>query len=77
MVTIGSLLDIPQSIPKYEFLVEKILILPFNIPQSKLVCDVVGPNSPWYQYMFDYIQHGIIPLDLTKNKNKTFVCRTS
>lgn len=77
MGTIGSLLVIPQKNPKYEFPMEQLLISEFDIMESELVCDVVGPNSPWYQDKFDYIQYGIIPPDLTTSQKKTFVSRTS
>lgn len=61
MATIGSLLGIPENVSRYEFLVEQLLILAFDIPKPELVCDVVGPDSPWYEDTFSYIQHGIIP----------------
>jgi hypothetical protein len=46
METIGSLLDIPQNILKYEFLVEQLFILAFKILETKIVYVVVGLNFP-------------------------------
>lgn len=56
---------------------EQLFVPTFDILELELIYDVDGPNSLWYQDMSDYIQHGIIPLDLTTNQNKTFTRRIS
>ena len=55
MDTITYMIDMTQNVEQYEFLVEKILIPAFKLPQSKFVCELVGPNSPWYQDIYDYL----------------------
>ena len=46
MATIASMIDMPQNIECCEFLVEKLLIMAFELPHSKFVCELSGPNSP-------------------------------
>ena len=68
MATIASMIDMPQNIEHCEFLVEQLLILAFKLPQSKFVCEIVGPNSPWYQDIYDYLHAQILPPNLSKNE---------
>lgn len=77
MATIGFLLDIPQNISKYEFLVEQFFIPTFKTSESKLVCVVIGLESPWYQDTYSYIQNFIMPPHLTSTQRKIFIHRTS
>lgn len=45
MEKIGSLMEMPSNVTYYEFLVEPLLEFAYNIPQSKMICLIVGPNS--------------------------------
>ena len=67
MATITSMIDMPQNVERYKFLVEQLLIPTFELPQSKFVCELVGPNSPWYQDIYDYLHAQILPPTLSKN----------
>ena len=67
MAIITSMIDMPQNLEQYEFLVEQFFIPAFELPQSKFVYKLVGPNSPWYQDIYDYLHAQILPLDLSKN----------
>ena len=73
MATIASMIDMPQNVERYEFLVGKILILAFKLPQSEFVCELVGPNSPWYQDIYDYLHAQILPPNLSKNDHRAFI----
>lgn len=55
METIGSLLNIPSNVSQFEFLVEQLLVPTYDIPELEMVCELVGPNSPWYQDIYDYL----------------------
>lgn len=55
MEIFGSLLDIPNNVRQYKFLVEHLLIPTFHIPKSEMVCELVGPKFPWYQDVYDYL----------------------
>ena len=46
MATIASMIYMPRNIEHCEFLVEKLLILTFKLPQSEFVCELVGTDSP-------------------------------
>lgn len=77
METISSLLYIPNNVPQYEFLVEQVLVPAFDIPESKMVCELVGLNYPWYKEFYDYFHSHIIPLNLSTNQSKTFIHKAS
>lgn len=77
METIGSLLDIPNNVSQFEFLVEQLLIPTFYIPESEMVYELVGSNSPWYQEIYDCLHDHIISLDLFGNQHKTFIHKAS
>ena len=55
MATIASMIDMPQNVERCEFLVEQLFIPAFELPQFEFVCELVGPNSPWYQDIYDYL----------------------
>jgi hypothetical protein len=73
MATIDSLLDIPRDTTKYDFLVEKILMPYFEVPESKFLCDIFGPSDPWYHKIFTYLKRGILLDNISLNLKKTFV----
>lgn len=77
MATIASMLDIPQNVDKCEFLVEQLLILAFEFPQSNLMCEIVGPNSSWYQDIYNYLKSQTLPLNLSKNQCRSFIHEAS
>lgn len=68
MATISSMVDMPQNVERCEFLVEQILIPSFELSQSKFVCEIVGPNSPLYQDIYEYLHAQILPPNLSKNE---------
>lgn len=71
MATITSIIDMPQNMERCEFLVEQILILAFELSQSEFVCELVGPNSPWYQEIYDYLHAKILHPNLSKNEHES------
>eukprot|EP01018_Ginkgo_biloba_P012948 Gb_20485 [translate_table: standard] len=73
MATIGSLLEMQQDTQQCQFLVEKLMILAYDVPESEMVCDIVGPNSPWYHDIYTYLHDHILPLDLSHNQRKSFI----
>lgn len=77
MTTIGSLLDIPNNASQYEFLVEQLLIPAFDVPKTKLMHELVGLESPWYNDIYAYLHDQIIPLDLYPNQWNTFIQQAS
>ena len=77
MATIASLLDIPNNVPKFEFLVKQLLVLAYDIPDSKMVCDIVGPDSPWYKEIYDYLHAEVIPTGLSNNQHRTFLRKSA
>lgn len=77
MDTIASMIDMPQNVKCCEFLVEQLLIPSFEISQSKFVCEFVGPNSPWYQDIYDYLHAQILPPNSSKNKCWAFICQAA
>jgi hypothetical protein len=73
MATISSLLDIPKNVSQFEFLVEQLLIPAYDIPESEMVCKLVGSNSPWYQDIYDYLKSQTLPSNLSNNQRKSFI----
>jgi hypothetical protein len=67
MVTIASMIAMPEYSPKCEFLVENIFTPAYEQTDSELVCEIVGPESPWYADIFAYLHHKTIPITLTPN----------
>ena len=77
MATIASIITMLEYSPKCEFLVENLFTPAYEKNDSELVCEIVGPESPWYVDIFSYLCHKTIPLALTPNQSKTFICRTA
>ena len=77
MATIASMISMPEYSPKCEFLVENIFTPAYEQSDSELVCEIGGLQSPWYTKFFAYLCHKTIPLALTPNHSKTFICRTT
>lgn len=38
----------------------------YDIPESKIVFEIVGPDSPWYHDIYTYLHHNTIPRNLIK-----------
>lgn len=53
------------------------LIPVFKVPESELVCELVGLKYPWYKDLYNYLHDPIIPLDLSTNQCKTFIQKSS
>ena len=77
MATIASMIYMLEYSPKCEFLVENLFTPAYEQNDSELVCEIVGPESPWYANIFSYLHHKTIPLALTPNQSKTFIHRTA
>ena len=77
MATIASMISMPEYSPKCEFLIENLFTPAYEKTDSKLVCDIFGPESPWYTDIFAYLCHKTIPIALTPNQRKTFIHRTT
>eukprot|EP01018_Ginkgo_biloba_P005988 Gb_40582 [translate_table: standard] len=77
MATIGSLLEMQQNTRQCQFLVEQLMIPAYDVPKSKMVCEIVGPNSPWYHDIYTYLHDHILPLDLSHKQRKSFIQRAS
>lgn len=73
MATITSLLDLPQNSTRYEFLVEQLWIPAYDIPESKMVCQLISPDSPWYGEFYAYLHDQILPPNQSNNQHKTFI----
>eukprot|EP01018_Ginkgo_biloba_P008285 Gb_24991 [translate_table: standard] len=77
MATIGSLLEMQQNTYQCKFLVEQLMIPAYDVPESEMVCEIVGPNSPWYHNIYTYLHDHILPLDLSRKERKSFIQRAS
>ena len=77
MATISSMIAMPEYSPKCEFLVENLFAPAYEKIDSKMVCEIVGPESPWYANIFTYLHHKTIPIALIPNQSKTFICQTT
>eukprot|EP01018_Ginkgo_biloba_P037540 Gb_24937 [translate_table: standard] len=53
------------------------MIPTYDVPESKMVCEIVGPNSPWYHNIYTYLHDHILPLDLSHKQRKSFIQRAS
>lgn len=73
MAMIGSLIDMLKNRTKCEFLVEKLLIPAYDILETKMVCAIMDPASPWYQDIYTYLHDHTLPPNLTQNQHKTFI----
>eukprot|EP01018_Ginkgo_biloba_P025647 Gb_33250 [translate_table: standard] len=49
------------------------MIPTYDVPKSKMVCEIVGPNSPWYNDIYTYLHDHILPLDLSRKQRKSFI----
>lgn len=77
MAMIGSLIDMPKDWMDCEFLVEQLLILAYDVYENKIVCNIIGLESPWYHDIYAYLHDNILPLDLTWNQHKSSIQCTS
>lgn len=77
MDTISSLISMPKTSTQCKFLVENLMIPAYGQPNSKVVCEIVDPDSSWYQEILAYLHDKTIPLTLTPNQQKTFIHHTS
>jgi len=76
MDTIASVISMPEYSPKCEFLIENLFTPSYEKTDSDSVCEIVIPESPWYANIFYYLFHKTIPIALTPNQRKTFICQT-
>ncbi|GLJ53605.1 hypothetical protein SUGI_1143560 [Cryptomeria japonica] len=77
MATIASLLNLPQNSTRYEFLVEQLWIPAYDIPESKMICCLVGSESPWYGEFYTYLRDHTLPPNQSNNQRKIFIRQTA
>ena len=77
MATIASMISMLEYSPKCEFLIENLFTPAYEKSDSELVYEIVGPESPWYADIFSYLHQKTIPIALTPNQSKTFICWTT
>lgn len=77
MATVGYLLDILSNVTHFEFLVEKLMVLSYEIPLSKCVCVIVGPNSLQYKDIYAYLHDNYLSPNLSYNQHKTLIRQAS
>lgn len=75
MDTIASLVIMPSNAKYYEFLVEFLLKLAYNVPQSEIICLMIGPNSQWYEDIYACLHDNTLPPDRSNKARKTFIIR--
>lgn len=49
----------------------------YEIPSSKYVCVIVGPESPWYNEIYTYLHNQYMSPDLSRNQKKTLIRQVS
>lgn len=76
MTTIKFLLYIPSNVLKWLQL-DQLLVPTYEILELKMVCELVGPYSPWYQDIYDYLQSKTLPSNLSNNQWKSFIHKAS
>lgn len=61
METIGSLPDMSNNVTQFEFIVEQLIVLAYEIPPSEYTCVIVGLKSLWHIDIYAYllISHAI------------------
>ena len=77
MVTVASMITMLEYYPKFEFLIENLFLPTYDQLELELVCEIVGPESPWYFDIFSYLHHKTIPIALSKNQSKAFIHHTT
>eukprot|EP01018_Ginkgo_biloba_P003213 Gb_02591 [translate_table: standard] len=77
MDTIGSLLEMQQNTHQCHFLVEPLMIPTYDVLELKMVCKIIGPNSPRYHDIYTYLHDHILPLNLSYKQRKSFIQRAS
>jgi len=65
MASVGSLIDMPANTQKCEFVIEQLLIPAVDVPVTEIICELVGPNSPWYEDIYEYLKNKTFPPDLS------------
>ena len=74
MANIASMISMPEYSPKCESLFENLFTPAYEKTDSELVCEIVGPESPWYTDIFSYLHHKTSPMDFSTNQRKIFIC---
>lgn len=75
MATIRSLLNIRSDSLGYEFLVEQLLQPAFETSHTDMVCNIVGPQSPWYCDIHAYLKFGTLHENISRNDCQNLICR--
>lgn len=68
MAKIIYLLRIPQGKNDMPLFVEHLTVPAYGMPKTYLVCEVVGPLSPWYLDIFNYLHDATFPPNITHSK---------
>ena len=65
MATLASLLQMLENDLRHEFLVETLLYLAYNSPESRMIYSIVGHDSSCYDHIYSYLRDQIILDGLT------------
>jgi hypothetical protein len=68
MATVGSMLRIPPGNNDMPFFVENLRQPAYDMPESCLACEVVGPHSPWYEPIFTYLKDSTFPPEISRSE---------
>lgn len=77
MEIVGSPLDMPNDGTRFEFQGEQLIVPAYEIPYTEYVCMIVGPKPPWYKDIYAYLHDQYIPLDLSRNRRKALIRKSS
>ncbi|KAH9293930.1 hypothetical protein KI387_040866, partial [Taxus chinensis] len=73
MATVGSMLRIPPGNNDMPFFVENLRQPAYDMPESCLACEVVGPHSPWYEPIFTYLKDSTFPPEISRSEKQSLI----
>ena len=41
------------------------------------MCELFGPNAPWYQDIYNYLHSQVLPPNLSKHERRAFICQAA
>ena len=77
MATIASLLDIEETKARFEFLVEPMSYPSYDDPNTRIIDYINAENSPLYGDLYTYLTTNTVPLNLSRNQKRNFICRAT
>ncbi|KAH9301007.1 hypothetical protein KI387_012590, partial [Taxus chinensis] len=45
----------------------------YDVPESCLACEVVGPYSPWYEPIFTYLKDSNFPPNISRSEKQSLI----